>query len=164
MDEIKQQIVTLIPKLRRYARALTRDNEGADDLVQDTLVRALDKLELWESGSDIRAWLFTILHNVYINNLKKHGQLGINLPLEEVTEGLSYADASSELLELADCVKALDLLSLEQREIVLLIALEGMKYSEVAEIVGIPVGTVMSRLSRARQTIRDIVDGKHTIK
>lgn len=158
MNEVKKQIVVLIPKLRRYARALTQDKESADDLVQDALERALTKVELWKRGTDMRAWLFTVLHNVHINNLKKNRRWAENLPIEVATETLSYSDTQLAEIELKDCLNALQLLPIEQREVIILVAIEGMNYTQVATVTDVPIGTVMSRLSRARQSIRRLMD------
>lgn len=158
MNEVKTQIVVLIPKLRRYARALTQDKERADDLVQDALERALTKVELWKRGTDLRAWLFTVLHNVYINNLKKHHRGGEHVPFEVTMAHEGYADTQLVEVELKECLAAMDRLPLEQREVMILVALEEMSYAQVADVVGAPIGTVMSRLSRARHNIRKLMD------
>jgi len=158
MSEIKKQIVVLIPKLRRYARALTQNKESADDLVQDALERALTKSELWKRGTDLRAWLFTVLHNVHINNLQKDRRRGTHFPIEDTMENLSYSDSQLTEIELKDCLGALSLLSIEQREVIVLVAIEEMDYAQVAAVIDAPIGTVMSRLSRARQNIRRLMD------
>ncbi len=157
MNEIQKQIVALIPKLRRYARALTQDKESADDLVQDALERALTRIELWKRGTDMRAWLFTIMHNVYVNSVKKNSRGGLHIPIDGTMEELSYSDSQIGSIELNECLKALNALPLEQREIIVLVAVEGLSYSQVATVVDVPVGTVMSRLSRARKAIRTLV-------
>jgi len=158
MNEVKTQIVLLIPKLRRYARALTQDRESADDLVQDALERALTKIELWQRGTDLRAWLFTVMHNVYVNHVKKNSRAGVHLSIEGTMDELSYPDSQLGTIELQECLTALNRLPMEQREVILLVALEGMSYAQVASVTGVPVGTVMSRLSRARQNIRTLMD------
>jgi RNA polymerase sigma-70 factor (ECF subfamily) len=119
-----------IPRLRRYARALTRNADRADDLVQETLTRAIDKAHLWQTGTDIRAWLFTIMHNQNVN-----------------------------------LDRALACLCDEQRQVILLVGLEGMSYEDTAAILSVPVGTVRSRLSRGRDMLRSLLDmpnrGRH---
>jgi len=163
IKEKQQLVVQQIPKLRRYSRALTGDKNSADDLVQDTLARALSRLELWSSGTDLRAWLFTIMHNVFINNIKQHNRMNASISIEEVSDTLSHSESQSTTIELSDCLQALGSLPYQQREVVLLVALEGMRYTEVAEVLGIPVGTVMSRLSRGRNAIRLAMEGKQHI-
>jgi len=163
MEEKQQLVVRQIPRLRRYSRALTGDKNSADDLVQDTLARALSRLELWRSGSDLRAWLFTIMHNVFVNNIKQQNRMNANISIEELSDSLSHADSQSSTLELNDCLQALDRLPYQQREVILLVALEGMRYTEVAEVLGVPVGTVMSRLSRGRNAIRLAMEGEQHI-
>lgn len=148
-----------IPRLRRYARALTGDAARADDLVQDTLERALTKFGLWRHGSDLRAWLFTVMHNVYVNQeAKRRDRLGV--PWEEAEPELPVAASQDHSLELRDLVTALGRLAPEYREVLLLVGLEGLRYEEVAQVLGVPVGTVMSRLARGRERLRRLMDGE----
>ncbi len=149
------EIVAHIPRLRRYARALAGDSHRADDLVQDTLERALAKFHLWRRGSDLRAWLFTIMHNVFVNQLKARRELGLD---EAVQDGLQSAP-QSDPLELRDLDVALRQLPVEQREVLLLVGLEQLSYAEVGKALGIPAGTVMSRLSRGRERLRAVMSG-----
>jgi RNA polymerase sigma-70 factor (ECF subfamily) len=141
-----------IPKLRRYARALSRNIQTADDLVQDCLERAWRKAHRWEAGTDLRAWLFTVMHNVYINGLRR------KRPETEPMEHTDYEDprphAADAGLQLRDLEQGLTRLSPEQREVLLLVCLEEMSYEQVAAVTGAPVGTVMSRLHRARERMR----------
>jgi RNA polymerase sigma-70 factor (ECF subfamily) len=143
-----------IPRLRRYARALTRDVVSADDLVQDTLTRALGKLHLWQEGSDLRAWLFTILHNQYVNHIRRAVREGAAVVLNETEPMLSRAPQQGRRLELRDLERAIAQLPEEQRSVILLVGLEGMRYEEVAVILDVPVGTIRSRLSRGREALR----------
>lgn len=152
--DVRQGIVEHIPRLRRYARALLRGNaHAADDLVQDCLERALSRLQYWRAGSDLRAWLFTIMHNVYVNQLRRATNGPQFGPLDEDDHFPAAASAESGA-EARDLQRALAALSEDQREIVLLVSVEGLRYQEVASILGIPEGTVMSRLSRARVQLR----------
>ena len=151
-----ESIVELIPRLRRYARALTGDRAAADDLVQDTLERAWSKLHLYRRGTDLRAWLFTVMHNVYVNQLRA-ARPGAQLD-EEMPE-LSQAAHETAGLELRDLDLAIRRLPPEQREVLLLVVLEDMSYGEAAGSLGIPVGTVMSRLARAREKLRAMLSG-----
>ena len=149
-------VVQFIPHLRRYARALLRDRYAADDLVQDTLQRAANKLRLWQPGSDMRAWLFTVMHNVFVNQKRKH-RPEIAFGSEELPEAAIPTQVSG--VELAEIEKALQRLAAEQREVLLMIAIEQMSYNEVAKALSIPIGTVMSRLSRARDRMRRLLNG-----
>jgi len=146
-------IVAHIPPLRRYARALTGEHAAAEDLVQDTLERAWRRFGLWRRGSDLRAWLFTIMHNVFVNQVKS-AQNRRNQHADSAEVDWSAAPSAEERLDLRDLNHALRKLSNEQREVVLLIGLEQMSYDEAAKVVGVPVGTVMSRLSRGREQLR----------
>jgi RNA polymerase sigma-70 factor, ECF subfamily len=152
--ETRQSIESEIPRLRRYARALTRDAVIADDLVQDCLTRALGKLHLWQEGSDLRAWLFTILHNQYVNYIRRAVREGAAVTLNETEPMLSRAPQQSRRLELRDLERALTRLPEEQRAVILLVGLEGMRYEEVAAVLDVPVGTIRSRLSRGREALR----------
>ena len=154
MADMSRDIEAEIPRLRRYARALTRDLSTADDLVQDCLARALDKLHLWQEGTDLRAWLFTILHNQYVNHIRRAVREGATVGLSESEPGLTRAPQQGKRLELRDLERAIVKLPAEQRSVILLVGLEGMRYEEVAAVLGVPVGTVRSRLSRGREALR----------
>jgi RNA polymerase sigma-70 factor, ECF subfamily len=143
-----------IPRLRRYARALTRDGSRADDLVQSSLVRAIAKQHLWQPGTDLRAWLFTILHNLHVNDVRRGVREGAMIPIEDAALPLTVDATAGNSLQLRDLERALARLPEEQRQVILLVGLEGMRYEEVARILGIPIGTVRSRLSRGRETLR----------
>jgi RNA polymerase sigma-70 factor (ECF subfamily) len=144
-----------IPRLRRYARALAGDSHRADDLVQDTLERALVKFHLWRRGSDLRAWMFSIMHNVFINQLKARRELA----LDEATEAALESVPQSDPLQLRDLDAALRRLPAEQREVLLLVGLEQLSYAEASQALDVPVGTVMSRLSRGRERLRVLMSG-----
>jgi RNA polymerase sigma-70 factor (ECF subfamily) len=158
MDEVVRLIEVEIPRLRRYARALLRDPDLADDLVQETLVRGLEKSHLYTSGTDLRAWLFTIMHNLHVNSVRRWLRRAEKIVVEKVQLALPAPQLSH--LELRDLERAIARLSAEQRETLLLIGLEGMKYEEVAQICDVPIGTVRSRLSRAREELRRMMEGK----
>jgi RNA polymerase sigma-70 factor, ECF subfamily len=149
-----------IPRLRRYARALTRDATRADDLVQSCLLRALAKSHLWQPGTDLRAWLFTILHNQHVNDVRRAVREGINIPVEDVAPVLTVPSTQGAALQLRDLDRAMARLPEEQRQVLLLVGLEGMRYEEVAAVLDIPVGTVRSRLSRGRDLLRHLLDMK----
>ena len=153
MNDFSARVQELIPRLRRYARALTGERSAADDLVQDTLERAWSKLHLWRHGSDLRAWLFTIMHNVYVNQLRARGA-AMSVALDDEIAESPVRATQMDMLEVRDIDAALRRLPAEQREILLLVGLERLSYQETATTLGIPIGTVMSRLSRARERLR----------
>jgi len=153
----RDQIVAEIPRLRRYARALTGDAARADDLVQDTIERALSRWSLWRSGTNLRAWMFAIMHNLFVNQIKSAQRIEYvgDDPLPDLASRATQSDA----LEVRDLAGALQRLSPEQREVLLLVGLEELSYEQAAKALGIPIGTVMSRLSRARERLRALVAG-----
>ena len=150
------QIQAVIPRLRRYARALTGERIAADDLVQDTLERAWRKLHLFRAGTDLRAWLFTVMHNVYVNQVRA---AKLRYSDDASIEELPLREPDADGLVVRDLDRALLALPPDQREVVLLVALEDMSYEEAARTLEIPIGTVMSRLSRAREKLRGLMQG-----
>ena len=160
MSEIGSLIEREIPRLRRYARALTRATDRADDLVQDTLVRALTKGHLWQPGTDIRAWLFTIMHHQYVNTVRRQARETAMVDVEQVSSAIVATTDPTSSLQLRELDRALACLPDEQREVILLVGLEGMAYESAAQILGVPIGTVRSRLSRGRETLRQLL-GRH---
>ena len=146
-------IECVLPNLRRYARSLTHDAIDADDLVQECLARALGKFHLWKVGTDLRAWLFGILHNEYVSRIRRAARQGITVDWSQYESCLSCAPDQIEHLEIRDLVRALTALPEEQRKAVLMISLSG-DYYEVASACKVPVGTIRSRLSRGRKTLR----------
>lgn len=162
MTDHDQLIQQHIPRLRRYARALTGDRSAADDLVQDTLERGLSRFHLWRSGSDLRAWLFTIMHNIYVNQVRSRARHQHEaLETEPAAEAVRAPEP--DWLELRDLDNALARLPDEQRVVLLLVGLEQFTYDEAARILDIPIGTVMSRLSRGRERLRMILSGEAKI-
>jgi RNA polymerase sigma-70 factor (ECF subfamily) len=155
LSAFRQGIEAAIPALRRYARALTRDAEAADDLVQDTLVRALRSEHLFHGG-DIRSWLYTILTNLNRNRLRSLARRPALMPIDD-NDG---PDAAGPEAGGRDIDRALTSLVDDQRTALLLVVLEGLSYREVAEVQGVPIGTVMSRLARARAQIKAYLDGE----
>ena len=152
-----QRLVDLIPRLRRYARALVSDRASADDLVQDTLERAWAKLHLYRRGTDLRAWLFTVMHNVHVNKVRSARATD---PLEDELPELAQRAAPGDSLVVRDLDRAIARLPDEPRAVQLLVTLEEMSYEAVARTLGIPIGTVMSRLSRAREKLRALMLGQ----
>lgn len=159
----RQPLIDQIPALRRYARALTGDAWAADDLVQDTLERACVKWRLWLAGSDLRAWLFTLMHNLYVSQLRRRlrqGELARPLDLAALDqEPAAPASGADSAIDLQRCLLRLPE---EQRVVLLLVTLEDLSYAQVAGITGVPVGTVMSRLSRARSRLQELMDASAT--
>ena len=146
-------LVACIPSLRRYARGLTGDRERADDLVQDTLERAWASLSIWQRRGELRAWMFGIMHNQFVDRLRAAASR------PEVGTGDAPPEAAqrpmqTDRLEVRDLERALQRLPAEQREVLLLVGVEALSYQEVAQACGVPLGTVMSRLSRARARLR----------
>jgi len=158
VDDRGASLIEHIPRLRRYARALTGERSRADDLVQDTLERAMVKFHLWQPGSDLRAWLFTIMHNVFLNQLRAR-PAGSAVSLDDEAMQVPVRATQSDRIEILDLEAALVRLPEEQREVVLLVGLEQMTYEETAGVLAIPIGTVMSRLSRAREKLRALLSG-----
>jgi RNA polymerase sigma factor (sigma-70 family) len=157
---VHREIAALIPALRRYARALKRDVAAADDLVQECLCRALGKIHLWRSGSDLRAWLFTILHNQHVNDVRRAMRRGAHIAVEDVASTLTVAADAWSLMRMRDLQRAIDNLPEARRLAVLLVGIEGMEYEDVAAILGVPVGTVRSRLFRTRTRLREVIEGR----
>jgi RNA polymerase sigma-70 factor (ECF subfamily) len=151
-----QRMVELIPRLRRYARALVGDRATADDLVQDTLERAWAKLHLYRRGTDLRAWLFTVMHNVHVNRVRAARPTDI---LDDEMPELAQRAPQGDGLLVRDLDRAIARLPAEQSAVLLLVTLEEMSYEEVARTLSIPIGTVMSRLSRAREKLRGMMLG-----
>jgi RNA polymerase sigma-70 factor (ECF subfamily) len=150
-------LVEQLPSLRRYARALTGDAWAADDLVQDTLERACSKWQLWAAGTDLRAWLFTLMHNVYLNQ-RRTAKVALNsVSIDDVeAEVQAAAIMSDDPMDIGRCLQRLPA---DQRAVLLLVAVEDMSYEDAAKVLAIPLGTVMSRLSRARSRLRELMNG-----
>ena len=153
MDQFLDQVEACVPALRRYARALTRNVDLADDLVQDCLERAIAKRGLFRPTGPVRAWLFTILLNLYRNDLRSSHRRGEQVDIDSIPE-LSTPAPQPGHIALAELARAIETLPLDQKEALLLVTLEGIPYAEAAGIIGIPLGTLMSRLGRARTALR----------
>jgi len=154
MGNFGKELEEQIPRLRRYARSLTRDPARADDLVQDCLLRAIRKRHLFQPGTNLRAWLFTMLHHQYVNDVRRRVREGISIPVEDVAPVLTASATQDAGLQLRDFDRAMARLPEEQRQALLLNGLEGFPYEDVAAILDIPLGTVRSRLSRGREALR----------
>ena len=154
MSDFHRLVEREIPRLRRYARALTRSADRADDLVQETLLRAISKCHLWQTGTDIRAWLFTIMHNHYVNMVRRAMRDEATIDIDQMSSSLVATTDPTASRQLRELEESLARLSGEQREVILLVGLEGMSYDTAAQVLGVPVGTVRSRLSRGRDALR----------
>ena len=160
MHEDSARLIACLPRLRRYARALLGDRDRADDLVQDTVERGWDRLASWRRDGDMRAWLFGIMHNLHVDQLRRPALATVALDDEAAPPQPVPSTPHRDGLELRDMDTALQLLPAEQREVLLLVALEELSYDEVAAALNIPRGTVMSRLSRGRERLRLLMLGQ----
>jgi RNA polymerase sigma-70 factor, ECF subfamily len=158
MNDFHHRLEREIPRLRRYARALTRNAVRADDLVQETLVRALYKEHLWQPGTDLRAWLFTIMHNQNVNEIRRAIRDDTTVDLENCSAILTATTDPTASRQLRELDHALAQLPEEQRQVILLVGLEGMSYEDAAAILDVPIGTIRSRLSRGREALRKLMD------
>ena len=162
MSRVAALLEPQVPGLRRYAFALTRDHTAADDLVQDTLERALSRWVLRAGDAELRAWLFTILYNLFIDGQRARRRRPIHDALDGETNGASFSATQEAGLIGRDMLMQFGGLSLEHQAVLLLIGVEGLAYTSAARVLGVPVGTVMSRLSRAREQFRRLLDGDRT--
>jgi RNA polymerase sigma factor (sigma-70 family) len=159
MNDMLLQVEPLIPALRRYARALMRNPASADDLVQDCLERAVSRWHQRREGNT-RAWLFTILHNLAVNQFRQSATRGKHVTIDETNENDFGQDAVQEQkLMYRDVLNKLAKLPEDQRTVLLLVAVEDLSYAEAAKVLNIPIGTVMSRLSRARERLQQDLEG-----
>jgi RNA polymerase sigma-70 factor (ECF subfamily) len=158
MSDLSRHVEQEIPRLRRYAPALTHATDRADDLVQDTLVRALSKLHLWQPGTNLRAWLFTIMHHQYVNTERREARERTTVDIEHVSSMLKAITDPTAKRQMLELDRALARLPNEQREVVVLVGLEGLPNESVAQILGVPIGTVRSRLFRGRERLRELME------
>ena len=161
MDSKRAAIIAEIPRLRRYARALLRDIDAADDLVQDCLERALARLENWQSGESPRRWLFTIMHHIFVDQLRKVKRRAevVVLTLDD-SEAMASPAQQAENLASREIVDALQAIGADRRAALLMVGIEGFSYAEAASILGIPAGTLMSRIARGREELRALLDDR----
>jgi RNA polymerase sigma-70 factor (ECF subfamily) len=159
MSDFGRMVEAEIPRLRRYARALTRDisrASRADDLVQSCLTRAIAKQHLWQPGTNLRAWLFTILHNQHVSDVRRAAREVVTVSVEDALT-LTTQPNAYDVLRLRDLRAEMDRLPIEQREAILLIGLEGLPYEDAAKVLNVPIGTIRSRLSRGRDQLRKLM-------
>jgi len=161
MTEVARQIEPHLTRLTRYARLLVRNPIQADDLVQDTVVRALEKAHLYESNTNLRGWLVTIMHNEHVNGVRRSMRGAVLVSDEELGE-LGHAPAQEAPVELREIRGAVQRLPRDQREPLILHWLHGLKYEEIATLMDLPIGTVQSRISRARKALRAMIDAPNS--
>jgi RNA polymerase sigma-70 factor (ECF subfamily) len=159
MEERKAAILAEIPRLRRYARALLRDRDAADDLVQDCLERALLRIDNWRTGDNPRRWLFTIMHHLFVDQTRKTKRRAevVMLTLDD-SEALSSPAEQAESLASREIMDALQAISPDRRAALLMVGIEGFSYAEAANMLGVPAGTLMSRIARGREELRGLLD------
>lgn len=159
MSDLVQMIQPLIPGLRRYARAMLRDAATADDLVQDCLERVVSRWYQRRPEGDAATWTYTILHNLASNHLRNAKRRGMHVALDDAEDGaLSHPASQEDALRHRDLLRALQGLPDDQRSVLLLVSVEDMTYAEAAKVLDVPIGTVMSRLARARERLRRAMD------
>ncbi len=164
MSDIAALLEPQIPALRRYAFALARDHAAADDLVQDCLERAVSRWYLRGTDAQLRAWLFTILHNLFISAQRTRRRRPLHDALDQVPDAAASIAPTQECsLANRDMLERFGALSVDHQEVLLLVGVEGMAYASVARVLGVPVGTVMSRLSRAREQFRRLLEGERPV-
>jgi len=154
-------IAAEVPRLRRHAISLVYSRADAEDLVQDCIETALVKQATLEDPTRLRAWLFSILHNLFLMRLRSGSRRGVALPIDEFADSLAASAAPADRTVALDLGRAMGQLWFEHRQILLLVNLDGCSYQEVAEILQVPIGTVMSRLARARRRLRALLEGHH---
>ena len=159
-DEIRSRMVAVLPRLRRFAYALTGSTEQGDDLVQETCLRALSRMESWQPGSRLDSWMYRIAQNIWFDRMRAHKVRGELLDVDAVDDiaGLDGRDITESQLTLKEVDAALGRLPAEQRAVIALVCIEGLSYKEAAEISSVPVGTIMSRLARARQALHAVLN------
>jgi len=161
MDDRRRAILEEIPRLRRYARGLERDRDRADDLVQDCLERALARLGNWSTGENPRKWLFTIMHHLFLDQLRKDKRRGeASMQPLDGFEAMSVPAEQDEDAGSREVLQALQSISPERRSAILMVAVEGFSYAEASAILGVPAGTLMSRIARGREDLRAVLDGR----
>ena len=162
MSDFRDNLLSAIPSLRAFAVSLTKNSDRADDLVQETLVKAWDKQASFQPGTNLKAWLFTILRNEFYSQMRKRGR-EVQDSDGAITSRLSVHPSQDGSVDLDDFRKALELLPEDQREAIILVGASGFAYEEAAEICGCAVGTIKSRVSRARARLQEIlnISGEH---
>jgi RNA polymerase sigma-70 factor (ECF subfamily) len=151
----RDELIASLPRLRRYARLLAGDRSRADDLVQDAITRAIERESSFHAGQNLRAWLFALMHNIFVDSMRNREAIDWAADPDALPE--SAAPAASDPLQLREIHAALDKLPLEQRAVLILVGIEGLRYREAADALGLPLGTVMSRLARGREKMQELL-------
>lgn len=160
MDDLQQRISPMIPALRRYATALLGHRMLADDIVQDCLERVITHWNQRRKDEDTRQWVFAILHNLAVSEMRRNTRRGVHIDIDQLPpDALVTPPNQEDAVRLGELLDAVNRLPEEQRSVLLLVAVEGMSYAQTAEILGVQTGTVMSRLSRARDKLAQTLDG-----
>jgi RNA polymerase sigma-70 factor (ECF subfamily) len=159
-DALERALVTHVAGLRRYARALVGNPTDAEDLVQESLVRALSRLRPWTPVRDLRSYLFAVMHNLYVDQYRSRRSAPVTVDIDNVLHHPSAPANQDSRLEVRDLARSIACLGDEQRQVVLLVGLEGLSYAEVARVLDVPIGTVMSRLSRGRRQLRELMQAR----
>lgn len=160
-DDILDAMEEEIPHLRRYARALTRDAVNSDDLVQDALERAISRMHRFREGTNLRSWLFTVMHNVHIDQCRKAKRQGVKIPLEDWTRDTEQEPTQPWASEIRDFSRNFKRLRKSEQDVLTLVGLEGLKYEEAADRLNVAIGTVKSRLFRARENLKQMGSSAH---
>lgn len=160
--DVKARIIAFLPRLRRFCMALTGSHDQCDDLLQQTVERALARIGQWQAGTSLESWMFRIAQNLHIDQIRSDGRRGQQVDLDQLADvsgedGRTITEARSEL---ARAQAAMAALPDEQRILMALVVIDGRSYKEASEIMGLPIGTVMSRISRARHAIDLYLNGK----
>lgn len=163
-DAFAAALTAQLPALRRYAMVLIGNRATTDDLVQDCIERALRQFRTLQHLERIGGWMRTILHNIYIDEIRRHRRQGLNVNVMDIENTAAGTVAARDPSAVMDLDRALASLSIEHRQILLLVGLEGLNYREVANELSIPVGTVMSRLARARERLREALEPAAPLK
>lgn len=159
-DEIRERMVAVLPRLRRFAYALTGNAEQGDDLVQDACLRALSRIDQWQPGTRLDSWMYRIAQNIWLDRVRANKVRGevVDVEVAEAIAGSDGRAVTESELTLQAVAAALARLPAEQRAVVALVCVEGASYKEAAEITGVPIGTVMSRLARARRALAAVLN------
>lgn len=149
----------VLPALRRFAFSLTRDEDRADDLVQDSVERALVKAEYFEPGTNLRSWMFTVCRRIFLNQIRKQKTQGVSVEIEDAPQTKLSTDANQDMtIACKEMLTAMEKLPMRDKVVLSLIVVEGMKYEEAADVLDVPVGTIRSRLSRARTRLKELIE------
>jgi RNA polymerase sigma factor (sigma-70 family) len=157
-QNVREQLAALLPRLRRFGRTLARHREDADDLVQIALERALTRTDQWQPGTRLDSWMFRIMQNAWIDETRARERRGQTFVAEEEGEDVGVSTTDT-LIDAIAVRKAVAQLSDDQRAVVGLVLVEGLPYKEAAEVLGVPIGTLTSRLARARETLQTLLEG-----